>query len=320
MTAEAIPTGDARGWRGRSSNCPSSSRNYACAASLSDGSIERSHRHAAEKGSGQPADDPAHQCASLSTYWWSENPGGRSSELVCSGIQRATSHVDMNPNGAPRSLVKFRKLTQITKIMQDNSSEGFHPPKPRLTLRIGITGHRPNKLSGSAAERIKTQLERVFSAIEEAANGILKANATIYANELPQLRLVSAFAEGADQLAVSVSPSNWMIDGILPFPKDEYLRDFSNSALGDNRDVRSEFLDCLGKASNVTQFPFPRRHKREQGYLNSGSYLLRQIDILISIWDGTPQSLVERAQLRRRLMKEAYRSFGYRPLAITSHD
>jgi len=38
MTAEAIPTGDARGWSGRSSNFPSSSRNYACAASLSDGS------------------------------------------------------------------------------------------------------------------------------------------------------------------------------------------------------------------------------------------------------------------------------------------
>jgi hypothetical protein len=36
-TAEAIPKGDARGWSGRSANCPSSSRNYACAASLSDG-------------------------------------------------------------------------------------------------------------------------------------------------------------------------------------------------------------------------------------------------------------------------------------------
>jgi hypothetical protein len=46
-TAAAIPTGDARGWSGRSSNCPSSSRNYACAASLSDGSIELS-RHPGE--------------------------------------------------------------------------------------------------------------------------------------------------------------------------------------------------------------------------------------------------------------------------------
>jgi hypothetical protein len=38
------PNRGARGWSGRSSNCPSSSRNYACAASLSDGSIELS-RH-----------------------------------------------------------------------------------------------------------------------------------------------------------------------------------------------------------------------------------------------------------------------------------
>src|SRR4029077_18954954 len=30
------PNRDARGWSGRSSNCPSSSRNYACAAYLSD--------------------------------------------------------------------------------------------------------------------------------------------------------------------------------------------------------------------------------------------------------------------------------------------
>jgi hypothetical protein len=39
-TAEAIPTGDARGWSVHSWNCPSSSRNYACAASLSDGLIK----------------------------------------------------------------------------------------------------------------------------------------------------------------------------------------------------------------------------------------------------------------------------------------
>ena len=38
-TAEAIPTGDARGWSALSSNCPSSSRSYARAASLSDASL-----------------------------------------------------------------------------------------------------------------------------------------------------------------------------------------------------------------------------------------------------------------------------------------
>jgi hypothetical protein len=33
---KAVPTGDTRGWSGRSSHCLTSSRNYACAASLSD--------------------------------------------------------------------------------------------------------------------------------------------------------------------------------------------------------------------------------------------------------------------------------------------
>ena len=50
-TAVAIPTGDARGWSGRSSNCRSSSRNYVCAASLSDGSIELS-RHPGQRVEG----------------------------------------------------------------------------------------------------------------------------------------------------------------------------------------------------------------------------------------------------------------------------
>jgi hypothetical protein len=33
---KAVPTGDTRGWSRRSSHCLTSSRNYACAASLSD--------------------------------------------------------------------------------------------------------------------------------------------------------------------------------------------------------------------------------------------------------------------------------------------
>jgi hypothetical protein len=35
---DRISTGDVRGWNGRSSNCTSSRRNYACAACLSDAS------------------------------------------------------------------------------------------------------------------------------------------------------------------------------------------------------------------------------------------------------------------------------------------
>jgi hypothetical protein len=163
-----------------------------------------------------------------------------------------------------------------------------HPPKPRLTLRVGITGHRPNKLSGSAVARIRRQLPRVYAAIAAAAEQILAANAEFYAVETPAFRLISGFAEGADQIAVETCPDGWRIEAILPFPMAEYLRDFEESAAGDGRDVREEFRTCLKKAAAVTELPMPRSGIRQQGYVDAASYLLRQIDVLIAVWDGQP--------------------------------
>ena len=51
-----------------------------------------------------------------------------------------------------------------------------HPPKPRFTLRVGITGHRPNKLPSSAIARTMGQLRQMFEAIEAAARRIYEAN------------------------------------------------------------------------------------------------------------------------------------------------
>jgi hypothetical protein len=160
-----------------------------------------------------------------------------------------------------------------------------HPPKPRLTLRVGITGHRPNKLDDRAVKRIGPQLTEVFAAIDKAAADILRDNAAVYAEDAPVIRLISGFAEGADQMAVAACPGGWRIEAILPFPKDEYLKDFETSAR-DGRDVRSEFEASLAKASVVTELPFPQPGQRNQGYIDAGGYLLRNIDVLIAVWDG----------------------------------
>jgi hypothetical protein len=53
------PNRGARGWSGRSSNCPSSSRNYACAASLSDGIELWRHPGEPVRAQGTAADVPA---------------------------------------------------------------------------------------------------------------------------------------------------------------------------------------------------------------------------------------------------------------------
>jgi len=154
-----------------------------------------------------------------------------------------------------------------------------HPPQPRLTLRVGVTGHRPNKLPNADLTRIERQLRAVFAAIEAAV-------ATISDAKPYRIRLISGFAEGADQLAVAACPADWTVEAILPFPKDEYLKDFAQSAAGDGRDVRGEFLASLARAAIVTELPTAPDAPREQGYVVFGRFLLQQIDLLIAVWDG----------------------------------
>jgi hypothetical protein len=179
----------------------------------------------------------------------------------------------------------------------------LHPPKPRLVVRVGITGHRPNKLHGAAAQRIEKQLPLLFAAIDTAARDILSANSAWYSTEPPAVRLVSGFAEGADQMAVAACPAGWQVEAVLPFPMDEYLEDFEVSAPDGNSSPRDLFKELLKRASAVTQLPFTPTESgdsdrtggdsgnRAKGYANAGSYLLRQIDLLIAVWDGkTPKT------------------------------
>jgi len=170
--------------------------------------------------------------------------------------------------------------------MQNPASS--HPPKPRLTVRVGITGHRPNKLTGAVIGRVQKQLPEIFAAIERAAASILTESAAVYADEPAVFRMISGFAEGADQIAVAACPSGWRVEATLPFPRAEYLKDFATSAAGDGRDVSDEFRDSLAKASVVTEIDDAPSDSREQGYARAGSFMLRQIDVLIAVWDGKP--------------------------------
>jgi len=144
---------------------------------------------------------------------------------------------------------------------------------PRSTLGVGITGHRPNKLPKAAIPRIERQLREAMAAIERLPQPADKP-----------VRLISGFAEGADQMAVAAAPATWTVEAILPFPKQEYLKDFEKSAADDRRDVRSEFLASLAHASFVTELPTPA--SRNDGYLAAGRAMVWQIDLLIAVWDG----------------------------------
>lgn len=156
-----------------------------------------------------------------------------------------------------------------------------HPPKPRLVLNVGITGHRahllPDELTGELAERLR----EIFGALRQAADELQGRNVLTFAAEPAQLRLHTALATGADQIAAtSAHKEEYHVRALLPFSPDEYARDFS---------TRSENQDYYLQLSAADEFfALPgKREAEEHAYVMVGKAIIAAADILIAVWDGS---------------------------------
>lgn len=177
-----------------------------------------------------------------------------------------------------------------------------------LTLRVGISGHRPkdSTFPASSVGFVEKRLAEALREIETTLGEIKGESKDFYAKNTNGdvshgARLVSGLAEGADQMAIKARPPGWAIDAILPFPKAEYLLDFEKSAR-DGRDVTNDFLKAYGQSATKAELPrdpllphaIPADAKgqekywqiRSQAYARLGRFLLSQIDILVAVWDG----------------------------------
>eukprot|EP01037_Dinobryon_pediforme_P014606 gene14606-14730_t len=169
------------------------------------------------------------------------------------------------------------------------TGQGFMP-QARLALNVGVTGHRPNKLNPAAQDAIALHFQTLRADIAAEANSILQDRAShVYANATPVLRIVTALAEGADRLAVKNLQDDWVFEAILPMPREDYQLDFGPDA---NSLARIEFEELLGRAATITEL-VPSlaitggdQQKRLASYQLLGAFLVRQVDILVAVWDG----------------------------------
>lgn len=179
-----------------------------------------------------------------------------------------------------------------------------HPPKPHLTLRAGITGHRPKpaKFPPTSVQWVEARLRDVFAGIDHALKVLAEKNRGLYSADPPAVRLVSGLAEGADQIAVAVKPDAWALDAVLPFPRLSYLADFQELPADGKRNVVADFEAALAKATTILAPPddprialeglAPNKNRdeyqklRDAGYVRSAGLMLGQIDVLVAVWDG----------------------------------
>ncbi len=152
------------------------------------------------------------------------------------------------------------------------------PPRARLTLRVGVTGHRPNKLGQARLDVLRARIAEVLKALE--APVLSRSGDAAYDSAPPVFRVLSALAEGADRVVAEVGlESGFELQCILPFPCEEYERDFQGP------ESVSTFRGLLGRATAVFELNGARANA-DLAYLASGRSLVRQCDALIAVWDG----------------------------------
>ena len=168
------------------------------------------------------------------------------------------------------------------------------PPRARLTFRVGIVGHRPNRLPTHEVgrEAIRARLAQVLEAAKAAVTAFQATHpdAACYLPHPPQLRAISAMAEGADRDFVEEALRlGYALCSPLPFAQEEYEKDFEGPDSLESGSVERfrGLLDQAATGPGLTQFELDgSRRDVAAAYGAAGRVVLNQSDLLVVVWDG----------------------------------
>lgn len=158
---------------------------------------------------------------------------------------------------------------------------------PRLTLRVGVTGHRPHKLEGVDTSKLHARASEVLHYLSSVTRSLQEKNdalggAAPFSPESPDLRLATSIAEGADQIVTDAAvDAGYNLNLILPFPRASYAQDFEGAAL--EKFQRTFDHNAVQSCTELDLGDMP--DGRNDGYLAAGHLMLAHSDVLVAIWD-----------------------------------
>ena len=135
--------------------------------------------------------------------------------------------------------------------------------------RIGVTGHRWNRLSREKASDLERALGALFHAMAIDAYS--------------QHTLVCGMAEGTDMVAAACRPTNWALEAALPLPHTSWSHHLAAQPGVTGSDL-AEFERLMEGASVVT---FDSRAP-EPDYLALAQHIATTCTRVVAVWDGRP--------------------------------
>ena len=166
------------------------------------------------------------------------------------------------------------------------------PPRVSLAFRVGVVGHRPNRLKQADGPLLDQRVQEILQTVQAAVvehHGV-PANAERYSASPPQLRALSPLAEGVDRIFASAAlDAGYTLTAVLPFPREEYQLDFApDKALVPG--ALDGFRNLISKAETVFELDGTRGDE-SYAYQIAGEVVLNQSDLLIVVWDGERKNL-----------------------------
>ncbi len=149
-------------------------------------------------------------------------------------------------------------------------------------MNIGVTGHRPQDLTGAKLDTLRERIREVLEFLAVFASNLTGVE-TCYSNPgKPVLRVISALAEGADRhVAQQAIDLNFELQSPLPFDRTVYANDFSSEG------SKLEFNDLLHHRRTTAVLELDGSRDRDaESYQAAGRVILGQSDVLLTVWNG----------------------------------
>lgn len=168
------------------------------------------------------------------------------------------------------------------------------PPKPKVTFRVGVVGHRPNRLDQSKIGELQKTLHELLLVIRESTQCARHRTAAFCGegDDQATLRIVSPLAEGSDRLMVEIALElGFELQCPMPFPRAEFENDFKppQSLSPDSLDQFRELLEQAATGRRLVTFEMDgSRQDEAAAYRATGRVVLNQSDVLFAVWDGKP--------------------------------
>ena len=80
------------------------------------------------------------------------------------------------------------------------SNTNSTPPRAPLAFRVGVVGHRPDRLDSSKLEELSATIRTILSTVKAETLAVAEQLTEIYDGARPVLRALSPLAEGTDRI------------------------------------------------------------------------------------------------------------------------